>query len=736
MSERVSITIADALAGTVGIGLPAYVGGGAFEAYRKICYDLGARWSAAARANLVPMQSVPQVVAAFGDAGWSVEVAPEIAEALRGKAAEIGGRIEEGTRRVAEADASLAGSGLALFAFQRTGVQWLAPRDRALLADEMGLGKTPQALMALPPNAAAVVTCPAAVKGSWKAECLRWRSDLRPTILSGVGSFRWPEPGEVVILNPDVLPPTEPELRKAIEDERSEMQRDSILGGLDAEDAERFIAACSAYPVADAAKMIGAELPRVTPTRDLSELPGPPPVGCVLIADEAHVYKSPKATRTKRFRALRDAVIEYRGRVWLVTGTPLLNRPPELWAVLEAAKLGSDAFGSWPNFCRQFGGVKGRHGYDWGQISDEVPESIRKVALRRRRLEVMPSLPGKIRRDVIVEDLDPSLVVQMDEVQALLDSKGVDLSALVGEVDASKVAGLMFEKLSKLRRAMAVAKIPLMVELVEEYEEQGQPLIVFCAHTDPLHHLAKRNGWGLIDGSIPAEQRTALVEDYQAGKLLGLAVSIAAGGVGITLTRGSQVLFVDLAWTPAMNSQAEDRVCRIGQSRGVIVTRLIVDHPLDRRVVGLLTKKQELIEATVEASSVQSDYVGDYAATVDAQALAIASATIATVATVHPVAGHAQPITDARPQVGKFRAPATPIEDHAARALVTLAGLDPDGARQQNGVGFSRLDVDFGHSLADSLKKYGRLSDAQWRAACRLAAKYRRQVGEPTIVSQ
>jgi len=90
-----------------------------------------------------------------------------------------------------------------------------------------------------------------------------------------------------------------------------------------------------------------------------------------------------------------------------------------------------------------------------------------------------------------------------------------------------------------------------------------------------------------------------LVDLFQTGLLSGLALTIQAGGLGITLTRASHALFVDLAYTPSENSQAEDRLVRIGQkAAGVMVTRMVADHPVDRRVLEILSRKQLMIDAT------------------------------------------------------------------------------------------------------------------------------------------
>jgi SNF2 family DNA or RNA helicase len=89
------------------------------------------------------------------------------------------------------------------------------------------------------------------------------------------------------------------------------------------------------------------------------------------------------------------------------------------------------------------------------------------------------------------------------------------------------------------------------------------------------------------------------VDDFQAGRLAGVALSITAGGLGLTLTRAASVLFVDKSYTPAENAQAEDRVCRYGQKRAVMIDSLVADHPLDRRIDEILTRKALVIGQVV-----------------------------------------------------------------------------------------------------------------------------------------
>jgi hypothetical protein len=660
--------------------------GDRFGAYREAVASCGGRYLPAARVSVVPLAQVSALLRTLTAAGLPVATDPALAARLRAEAADAEALAEAGRARLAEAEARLI-VGATVYPYQREGIQWLAPRRQALLADEMGLGKTIQALLAAPADAAILVVAPAACAANWLRECRAWRPDLRPRLVTGRLRFEWPAPGELICTTYGSLP------GDLVADERG----------------RRHVAEVTA-----------------------------PATAVTLIADEAHALKSAKTARTLRWRAMRDAVLATGGRVWLLTGTPLLNRPPELWSVLGAAALDVQAFGTYQRFAALFHAERGRYGMSWGTASPEVPIALRRVSLHRRRLDVLPDLPSKTRQSLDVA-LDSSTRQLCDALVARLAQDGLTIDDLV---TGTRGTGVAFELISRVRAALAAAKLAACVELVESYDEAETPVVVFCAHVDPLRALAAREGWGLIDGSLAAEDRAQTVAGFQAGRLRGLAVSYAAGGVGITITRASHAIHLDLPWTPALVQQAEDRLCRIGQRSACQYVRLVADHPLEQRVLHLLDEKLRLIESAVEASAVGCEVVGDS----PADTLAAAAKAIEAVAAAAVVTPPAPAVSDdAREQQraarlrgefatggesrGAFRPPQSDLECWAAKALVMLAALDPDRASVRNDVGFSQADEGFGHSLAQSLVEHGRLSDKQWACALKLARRYRRQVG-------
>jgi len=125
---------------------------------------------------------------------------------------------------------------------------------------------------------------------------------------------------------------------------------------------------------------------------------------------------------------------------------------------------------------------------------------------------------------------------------------------------------------------------------------------VMSANRRPVEALRKRKGWGVVLGDDSAEARARTVERFQAGELRGIAGTIGALGTSVTLTRASKLLFVGRAWNPEKNRQAEDRVCRIGQDRGVTIYDLVSPHALDERLHEVLSEKDVLIASVLSPS--------------------------------------------------------------------------------------------------------------------------------------
>ncbi len=524
-----------------------------FVRYRRAVNAGGARFDAARRASVFPLARVPAVLDALRAEGLEADLDPDVRERVEVEADPGREAAREAVARLNRIALNLESKGLALAEYQKSGVPWLAARQKALLTDEPGLGKTCQALLAMGDSFRCVVTCPATLKENWKVEALlKWRPEARVTVLSGRGSFRWPEASEIVITNYDILPG---ELKKHGNGQRVD--------------------------------------PKTIPAIP----PGPP---LYFIVDEAHFCKG-RSARAKRVRALVSLVLAAGGRAWGLTGTELMNRSDELWSILRVFHLEQDAFGNWDTFVRMMRGRATRFGYEWGTPDPQVAERLRLVSLKRLKGDVLTQLPPK-RYQLVPVEIDSKTRSFCDELVAMLEERGIDVARLESALQISR-ARLELSVWSRAMTALAAAKTGAALEIVESYEEAGEPLIVFSAHRAPVDLIASRPGWAAITGDTPVAERQRVRDRFQAGELKGIAGTIDAMGFGLTLTRSANVLRIDRDEVPANNTQAEDRAHRIGQVRGVLVIDLVANHPLDQRLTQILTRKDSLIEQTSRASA-------------------------------------------------------------------------------------------------------------------------------------
>lgn len=701
-----SIRSASAPAATVGLAamrpdgraalrLTAYLGQ-RFAAYRQACVDHGATWDRASGSNSVPLERLAGLLVALAGAGLPFALDPDVAGAL----AELRqGAIErrDAAREALAAILAELPAGQKLYRYQEEGVAFLSGRARACLGDDMGLGKTVQAICALPrrgPLPGVVVIAPANLGPNWAREIKRWAPQYRARRVGSL-DFAWPGPGELVIGSWDNLMAAPGE-----EDE----------GGLPFE-------------------------------------PPMPRGETWVVVDEAHRGKNPRARRSKRAKAIIDAALETGGRAWIMTGTPLLNTPRELWDVLELAGLGQEAFGS----LRQYQALVWRAGgRSQGAVTDmeagELAQALRRVMLRRLKVDVLPDLPSK-RRTVLSVPISAEQIEQgLAELAPLFEAKGLTVDGFLGLL-AETQDQVPFELLSRVKNLLAIAKIPAALEVAEEYEEAGEPLVVMSDHTAVVEAFAARTGWVRLDGQQTREQNQAAVDAFQAGLACGIACNITAGGVGWTLTAASTVLFVDRNWVPANVIQAEDRVNRIGQTRPVQIVTLVADHYVDERIseaterklrhyeeldrsavgegqeLGAPSPEDRLADSVELTTEMLLEIAGQSAAlAVEAEAAGASHSSIAV------RSGNAQPPQHV--QRAERRPANGAREAAAAQALLRLAAMDPDRAGTINGEGFSKYDGEIGHSLAKQIHGAGLLTDRQWGVVVKMAHKYRRQTGE------
>lgn len=480
-----------------------------------------------------------------------------------------------------------------LHAYQRDGVHFLhactAAHGAALLADDMGVGKTPQFLCAPPDGAPVLVVVPAALKSQTAERIVQWRgTSTRVRILDGIGGFAAPQPGEWIVCNPELLPAAPSEVKGA---ERA------LAAAEDAAPGELPLDAGKTIDAADATRMLARLGKRGTVARS-SFAPG-----TWLLVDEAHEFNSSKTAQTVRLRAIVRAVRAAGGKVIAATATPLLNDPAELRSLLATFGLGGAA---WPaktgraldywSYMRDWGGSKGAFGEEWqGEPNDaRIAVALRRVMLRRLFRDVV-QVPAMLPTERIRVDLDEGLRRMADEADAMLRSRARDLDR------GSKI---VFETCSKVRAALAVAKLHAAHAWCDRQEADLEPAVVACVSRDVVRSIGQRPGWARIDGGESSERRAETVQRFQRGELRGVALTHAAGGVGIDLYRSARLLMISREWNPARNRQTLARVLRQGQTRQVGLSLLLGDHAIEDRLDELLAGRKRLMRA-IDAAAVR-----------------------------------------------------------------------------------------------------------------------------------
>ena len=318
-----------------------------------------------------------------------------------------------------------------------------------------------------------------------------------------------------------------------------------------------------------------------------------------IVIDESHYCKNPQAKRTQAVRRLAATVVPDGLRLAL-SGTPVLNHAEELVAQLRIIGR-MDEFGSGASFSRQFRGRVSEERLHW--------HMRRACFVRRLKADVLPQLPAK-RQVVIPVALtnEPEYRLAERDVIAWLKSQPLDLSELNAKI-AATLRAQRLAQLGTLQRLAARGKLAAALAWIDDFLASGEALVVFARHLEVQRAVLARFPHALhLLGEDSLERREASIKAFQqpdGQQLIVCATRVAAQG--ITLTRSSNVAFLELEWTPAMHDQAEDRCHRIGQRDAVTAWYLLAANTIDETMARLIQSKRATVAAVTDGRVMEAD---------------------------------------------------------------------------------------------------------------------------------
>ena len=315
------------------------------------------------------------------------------------------------------------------------------------------------------------------------------------------------------------------------------------------------------------------------------------------VFDEAHYMKNPAAARTKAGLAVTAA------RRLFLTGTPIVNKPMDMYPILKSLGLSMSKSGFGKRFCNgHLVCVKQRpfRKYAWDFSGASNTEELHKllvenVMVRRRKADVLTELPAKTRQ---VIEIDAPHGDNTELCKALTAKYGSLTAAAKNLVDDGAPVG--FAGLASYRLEQAKRKLPFVLNYVENLLEENDKVVVFAYHREIIETIhAHFPESVLLYGGMSDREKDASVQAFQNGNAKLFIGQITAAGTGITLTASSTVVFAELDWVPGNVIQAEDRCHRMGQKDNVLVIHLVLRDSLDSRIVKALVRKQQIIEEVI-----------------------------------------------------------------------------------------------------------------------------------------
>lgn len=324
------------------------------------------------------------------------------------------------------------------------------------------------------------------------------------------------------------------------------------------------------------------------------------------VVDEAQNIKNYQATMTREIKKIKAKC-----KIAL-TGTPVENNVTELWSIFDFIM---------PGYLNSV--VKFREKYNIKDVDEKglevlnnLSNQIKPFILRRKKSDVVKSLPKKIENKIYIDLPDKQKMLYM---KVLKDTKK-EMDEMIRDGGFEKSRMKILQLLMKLRQICIDpsvmyenytgdrVKIDELLRVVKESIDNNHKILIFSSFKRVLDNVkelfAKNNiTYYMIDGSVKSKDRMNMVDKFNNDDTNCFLITLKSGGTGLNLTGADTVIHLDIWWNPQVENQATDRAHRIGQTKTVSVIKLVTKGTIEERIIELQDKKKILSENLIEGKS-------------------------------------------------------------------------------------------------------------------------------------